>query len=184
MDDLQIVELYHNRSEIAVAITEEKYGSYCRKIAHNILLSNEDAEECVNDAYMAAWNSIPPHKPENLKTFLGKLTRNISISRWRAIRAQKNGGGEMFIAFDELTDCAAAFGSVEQIVESKELVDAYILFLDTLPTSHRRAFLLRYWYVEPISSIAERLGFSEGKVKSILHRTRKKLQNHLKKEGF
>lgn len=184
MDDLQIVELYYDRYEIAIAITEEKYGSYCRKIAHNILSNNEDAEECVNDAYMAAWNSIPPHKPESLKTYLGKLTRNISIDRWRALRTLKNGGGEMFIAFDELTDCASALSSVEQTIETKELVDAYIRFLDTLPTAHRRAFLLRYWYVEPIASIADKLGFSEGKVKSILHRTRKKLQSHLKKEGF
>ena len=182
--DGEIIDLLFARSEQGLDQIQSMYGKLFIQVARNILGNEQDAEECVNDTYIDAWNSIPPHKPENLKTFLGKLTRNISIDRWRALRTQKNGGGEMFIAFDELTDCASALSSVEQIVENKELVDAYIRFLDTLPTSHRRAFLLRYWYVEPISSIADKLGFSEGKIKSILHRTRKKLQSHLKKEGF
>ena len=184
MDDNQIVTLFLSRNEQALSETAEKYGAYCRTIAFNILANEEDTEECVNDTYMAAWNSIPPYTPNNLKTYLGKLTRNISIDRWRSHKTARNGRGETAIALDELSECIPSSNYTEQAVEDSEFMDVYTRFLDSLSPETRVVFLRRYWYVDSVSDIAKRYGYTEGKVKSILHRTRKKLQNHLKKGGF
>lgn len=184
MDDSNIIGLYQARCESAIAETAAKYEIYCRSIAFNILANEEDTEECVNDAFLAAWNSIPPYCPNNLKTYLGKLTRNISIDRWRRNHRHKNGGGEIILALDELGECVAGLQNTEQAVEDSEFFKAYINFLTSLPLETRCVFLRRYWYVDSVSDIARRYGYTEGKVKSILHRARKKLKTYLKKEGY
>lgn len=184
MDDKSIVDLYFSRSEDAITQTDRKYGRYCYSIAYNILTNKEDAEESVSDTYMAAWQAIPPRRPSVLSTFLGKITRHISIDRWRERSAHKRGGGEVTLALEELEDCVAGMQNVETEYERKEIVRAYVKFLDTLPITERRVFLCRYWYVESIEAIADRFGFSQSKVKTMLHRTRAKLRKQLAEEGF
>ena len=184
MDDELIVQLYWDRSESAISETDRKYGAYCNSIAYGILQSKEDAEESVNDTYMDAWNSMPPHRPSILATFLGKITRRISIDRWRAINRIKRGGGEMPLALEELEQCIAGGHSPEQEIERKELVEAINRFLDTLAVPERRVFLARYWYMDSIQEIASGFGFSQSKVLSMLYRTRQKLQKQLDKEGY
>lgn len=182
MDDSQILDLYFSRSEAAIQETAQKYGGYCYKIAYGILANREDSEESVNDTYLSAWNSIPPHKPAKFSTFLGKLTRNISIDRWRNTRAKKRGNGEVDIALDELGECVSGQQSVEDAVMQKEVVACLNRFLVSLSEDERSVFLCRYWYVNSLDEIADKTGFSVGKIKSILHRTRSKLSRQLDKE--
>lgn len=184
MDDNIIVDLYFQRSEKAIIETATKYGNYCYSIAYNILSSNEDAEESVNDTYNDAWNSTPPHRPSILATFLGKITRRISIDRWRKRNAEKRGGGEIPLVLDELQDCIANVTSVEEEYEKQHLSDVINTFVKSLPETEQKVFLCRYWYVDSISSISKQFGFSESKVKSMLLRTREKLRLVLIKEGF
>ena len=184
MNDKNIVDLYFNRDEEAITQTDKKYGRYCYSIAYNILMSREDAEESVSDTYMTAWRAIPPRRPSVLSTFLGKITRHISIDRWRERSAYKRGGGEVTLALDELEDCVAGLQNVEMEYERKELIRAYVKFLDTLPITERRVFLCRYWYVDSVEAIAEKFGFSQSKVKTMLHRTRAKLRKQLAEEGL
>ena len=184
MDDKSIVDLYFSRNEDAISQTDKKYGRYCYSIAYNILTNREDAEESVSDTYMTAWSAIPPRRPSVLSTFLGKITRHISIDRWRERSATKRGGGEIILALEELEDCVAGMQNVEMDYERKEIVKAYVKFLDTLPITERRVFLCRYWYVESIETIADKFGYSQSKVKTMLHRTRAKLRKQLAKEGF
>ena len=184
MDDKSIVDLYFSRSQDAITQTDKKYGPYCYSIAYNILTNKEDAEESVNDTYMTAWGAIPPRRPSVLSTFLGKITRHISIDRWRERSATKRGGGEVPLALEELKDCISGMQDVEMEYERKEVLKAYVKFLDALPNTERRVFLCRYWYVEPIETIANKFGFSESKVKTMLHRTRAKLRKQFAKEGF
>lgn len=184
MDDKRIVELYWARSESAISETAAKYGGYCYSIAYNILTNQEDAEESVSDTYLAAWNGIPPRRPAVLATFLGKITRHISIDRWRTRSACKRGGGEIALALEELENCVADSHSVEQAYARKELAAALNRFLDNLPQTDRNVFLCRYWYLDPIADIASNFGFSQSKVTSMLHRTRGKLLKQLEKEGY
>ena len=184
MDDELIVKLYWERSEKAIAETDLKYGSYCTRIAYNILQSKEDAEESVNDTYMDAWNSMPPHRPSILATFLGKITRRIAIDRWRAMNRIKRGGGEVTLALDELEECIAGSQNVEKEIEGKELAQAINRFLDGLPIPERRVFLSRYFFLDSTQEIAERYRFSQSKVISMLYRMRMKLRRQLEKEGY
>lgn len=184
MEDSRIVELYWQRSEDAIRETDLKYGQYCFSIAHNILTNAEDARESVNDTYLGAWNSIPPHKPAVLSTYLGKLTRRIAINRWKKNNASKRGGGEIVLALEELGECVSASRNMEEQLHSAELSKALNRFVMSLPIPERRVFICRYWYMDPINRIAVQFGFSESKVKSMLHRTRKKLFVFLQKEGF
>ena len=184
MNDKNIVDLYFNRDEEAITQTDKKYGRYCYSIAYNILTNKEDAEESVSDTYMTAWRAIPPRRPSVLSTFLGKITRHISIDRWRERSAYKRGGGEVTLALEELEDCVAGLQNVEMEYERKELIRAYVKFLDTLPITERRVFLCRYWYVDSVEAIAEKFGFSQSKVKTMLYRTRAKLRKQLAEEGF
>lgn len=184
MDDKGIVELYFCRNQDAITQTDKKYGRYCYHIAYNILSNKEDAEESVSDTYMAAWGAIPPHRPAVLSTFLGKITRRISIDRWRERSAVKRGGGEVALALDELSGCIAGLHDVELEYERKEIVKAYVNFMDELPVAERRVFLRRYWYADSIEAIADKFGFSQSKVKTMLHRTREKLRKRLVKEGY
>ena len=184
MNDKSIVDLYFSRDEEAITQTDKKYGRYCYSIAYNILMSREDAEESVSDTYMTAWKAIPPRRPSVLATFLGKITRNLAIDRWRERVATKRGGGEVTLALDELEDCVAGLQNVEMEYERKELIRAYVKFLDTLPITDRRVFLCRYWYVDSVEAIAEKFGFSQSKVKTMLYRTRAKLRKQLAEEGL
>ena len=184
MEDSSIVQLYWERSEAAIYETDKKYGRYCLSIADNILPSREDAQECVNDTYLAAWEAIPPHKPGVLSTFLGKLTRRISIDRWRSLTAQKRGGSTVTLALEELEACIPAQSDPAVQVEAKELAETVNRFLAKLPYQERRMFLARYFHMSSIQKIAEKYGFSDSKVKSMLHRTRKKLRTYLTEEGY
>lgn len=182
MEDEKIIDLYWSRSETAISETDRKYGKYCYSIAYNILTNNEDAEESVSDTYMAAWKAMPPKRPSVLATFLGKITRHLSIDRWRARNRYKRGGGEIILALEELEDCVAAEQTMEKALERKQLALVINRFLDSLPQTERRVFLCRYWYLDPVSDIAGFFGFSDSKVASMLHRTRKKLRTVLEKE--
>lgn len=184
MEDSRIIDLYFQRCEEAITQTAAKYGAYCFSIARNILRQTEDAKEAVNDAYLGAWNAIPPHRPKNLSAFLGKITRRISINRYLAARTEKRGGGEMEFALEELSACLPARDSLEQAMEEKALSALLNRFVRALPEPDRKVFVLRYWYLESIKDIADRLEFSQSKVKSMLFRTRNKLRSELEKEGI
>ena len=184
LSDDRIVELYWQRAESAIGETAHKYGGYCYRIAHNILNNREDAEESVNDTWLDAWNSMPPSKPSILSTFLGKITRRISIDCWRKRHAGKRGGGEMDLVLDELEDCVPGGEEVERTVEAQEMARIIREFLDDLSATDRRIFLRRYWYMEPIAAIARDFTFSETKTVSILYRLRKKLRDRLESEGY
>ncbi len=184
MDDTQIVELYWARKESAIEETEAKYGSYCRSIAGNILQNQDDAEECVNDTWLGAWNSMPPHRPSVLSTFLGKLTRRISIDKWRRATAKKRGDGQLPLVLSELEDCVSDGKSIEEETERKLLAEVIAAFVKSLPETEQKVFLCRYWYMDSVSAIATRFRFSESKVKSMLSRTREKLRIRLEKEGL
>ncbi|MGM9520901.1 MAG: RNA polymerase sigma factor [Oscillospiraceae bacterium] len=183
MDDQKIVALYWARSEEAVAETAKKYSGYCRSIAYNILQNREDAEECVNDAYIRAWGAIPPHRPERLSAFLGKITRNLALQRYLKNSARKRGGGEAALSLAELEECLPAAGG-DGISDDIALREALERFLRAQPKEARVLFTLRYFYMYPISQIAAKLGMSESRVKSALFRLRKKLRAHLEKEGI
>lgn len=184
MEDSQILELYFARSELAIQETDTKYGGYCYKIAYSILANREDSEESVSDTWLSAWNIIPPRRPARLATFLGKLTRNISIDRWRKISARKRGNGEVDIALEELGECVCGQKSVEDALIQKEVIACLNRFLAALSDDERTVFLCRYWYVNSLEEIAEKTGFSVGKIKSMLHRTRGRLSKRLEKEGL
>lgn len=184
MEDSQIVNLYFERDEQAIQETDSKYGSYCYSIAYNILTNQEDAEESVSDTYMAAWKAMPPRRPAILATFLGKITRHLSIDRWRSRSRYKRGGGEIIVALEELEECASDSGSVEKAFERKQFASVLNRFLDSLPEIERRIFLCRYWYMDSVSAIATYYGFSVSKVTSMLYRTRGKLRTALERENL
>lgn len=183
MDDNGIVELYWARSEEAIPSTAAKYGRYLGGVSYNILRVYEDAEECVNDTYLKAWNAMPPHRPSILSAFLARITRRLSIDRWRKGNAQMRGGGEVTLALDELGDCVSGRDSIEGELMQQELIDCLNCFLDMLPDTERWVFICRYWYMDSIKEICLQFGFSESKVKSMLHRTRQKLRLKLEQEG-
>lgn len=184
MEDQQIIELFLQRNEEAVAKTEQKYTNYCRSIAVHILHDAEDTNEALNDTWLAAWNSIPPHIPNCLKTFLGRLTRNISLKRVRADNTLKHGSAEIRVIFEEVEDWLRSDQDIEQQISEQELAEGINRFLDSISASERNVFVRRYWYMQPIAEIAEQFDFSESKVKSMLMRIRKKLYARLKKEGL
>ena len=183
MEDQGIVELFFDRSEQAIVETDKKYGGYCYTIAYNILASREDSEESVSDTYFSAWNTIPPRKPTLLQAFLGKITRHISIDRWRKQSAQKRGGKEMILALEELGECLDTRG-MEAEITSRELTRVLNGFLASLSETERNVFLRRYWYMDTIETIAKITGFSQSKVTSMLHRSRGKLRKKLAEEGY
>ena len=184
MNDEQIIQLFFTRNEDAIRQTDDRYGAKLTRLSENIVGSREDAQECVNDTYHDAWNAMPPHRPSVLSAFLGKITRRISIDRWRKRNAEKRGGGELPLALEELEECVSGSGSVEDEVQRKELEQLLDRFLDALPVTERRVFLRRYWYLDSVQSIARQFGFSRSKTASMLHRTRAKLRALLEKEGY
>ncbi len=184
MEDAKIVQLYWDRNEQAIPETAGKYGSYCASIARNILGNAEDAEECVNDTYLHAWNAMPPHRPKMLATFLGKLTRNLSLNRSQYNDAEKRGGGQSAAVLDELGELVSGGDEPEQEVDRRELIEAINAFLDELPHGKRRIFVCRYWYFDSVSEIAARFGLTENRVSVTLSRLRRKLHDYLSERGF
>lgn len=182
--DEAIIEMYWNRQEEAIAHTSEKYHTYCFAIAKNILYVYEDSEECVSDTWMHAWNSIPPQRPDILKSFLGKITRNLSLDRYRKDHAQKRGGGEVEVCLDELEECVSDGSNVEGEILAGELKDTIQAFVTNLAERDRNVFIRRYFFMENAGEISQKYGLTEGNVLQILSRTRKKLGEYLRKEGY
>ena len=183
MEDHEIVALYFARSERAITETARKFGAYCRKIAWNILASRRDAEECENDTWLAAWNTMPPQRPARLAPYLGRITRNLALDRLDQAAAQKRGGGQAALLLDELAECLPAPDRVEQEVEAAELARQISAFLRAQPEPARSMFLRRYWYGDAIGEIAVRYGMPTGRVRVTLHRTRARLRQALEREG-
>lgn len=183
MKDSEIVQLYWDRDAAAITETGNKYGAYCFTVANNILNSNEDAEECVNDTYLKAWNAIPPHKPEKLKPFLAKITRNLAFNRYNARTAKKR-GGELGVVLEELAECIPCEKDVESEYAAKELGECIRLFAGSLPVREGDIFVRRYFFTESIEVIAKRFGMTENNVMVTLSRIRKKLKTKLIKEGM
>lgn len=184
MEDSEIIALFMERDEKAIAASSEKFGTYCKTIARRILRNEEDVSECVNDVYLKAWESIPPKKPPVLATFFGKLTKNHALNLLKRSKTEKRGSGTEELVFEELEECISDRFSVESELERKELVAAINRFLENAGETNRKAFVLRYWYCADIPYIAGYLGVSENNASVILNRTRKKLKQFLIKEGF
>lgn len=184
MDDHQIVDLFWARSESAISEASIKYGRYCHSIALNIVVSAEDAEECVSDMLLQAWNSMPANRPSLLSAYLGKITRNLALNSFRKRKAGKRGGGEIELILHELEDCLPAKNGVEDELEGEHLAKLISHFLRTLNDESMTVFVRRYWYSDSIASIAARCGISESKIKSMLFRCRNKLRAYLGSEDF
>lgn len=183
MDDEKIVALFWERSEEALHQTASRYGAYCHRIAFNILRNQEDAEECVNEAYWRTWESIPPHKPQGLAAFIGKITRNLALDCLEKKHAQKR-SRHTEIILDELAEVLPDSDSLRAPSDDIALKDAINGFLATLPDRTRVVFLRRYWYLDTVKQIARQLGMSESNVKITLFRTREQFKAYLRKEGI
>ncbi|MDO5410193.1 MAG: sigma-70 family RNA polymerase sigma factor [Lachnospiraceae bacterium] len=197
MEDKEIIELYWSRDSSAITVSAEHYGNYCRQIAWNILQNHEDCEECINETWFRAWNAMPDARPNSLKSFLGAITRRLSLDYYRKSHAEKRGRGEISAIYDELQTCipdsAAAAASknskgsdnnVERHLEHLALTAALNSFLSQLDSTSRILFIRRYWYSDSIRELAQNLHLNENRIKSTLFRTRKKLKKHLEKEGI
>ena len=184
MEDCQIIELYWQKNTDAISETASKYGAYCFNIADNILHNTEDSEECVNDTWLHTWNAMPPQQPNSLRIFLARITRNLSFDRFSARNARKRGGGEIILVLDELAECLSSGTDVETEYENKELEQCIRRFVQTLPERDGNVFVRRYFFTDPVASIAGRYSLTENNVMVILNRTRKKLKRELMKEGY
>lgn len=184
MTDASIIDLYWARAERAIAETDRVYGPFCYSLAYGILSNREDSEESVSDAYMAAWNSMPPARPESLKAYLAKLTRRISISRLRKNLAFKRGGGEAQAVIDELEEVLPAGADLQETLEVREIAEALNRFLAALPVRERRVLMLRCYYALPINEIAAKLGLNLSSTRTILQRNRARLRRFLEEEGL
>ena len=183
MEDERIIELYRERNEEAIAASKAKYGRKCYAIAYNILHDRSDAEECENDTYMAAWNSIPPRNPTALSAFLVAITRRISLDKYRRKHAAKR-GGELALSLSELEECIPNGKNIDDRLQAESLAKTISAFLRTLPEPECNVFIRRYWHFDSIGSICARYGYGQSKVKMMLLRTREKLQTYLEKEGI
>ena len=183
MEDTEIVELYWARNERAIEESNTKYGPLCRSIALRVLESAEDGEECVSDTWLRAWNAMPPRRPARLGAFLGKITRNLALDRWRREHAEKRYGGETAMALEELGEIVSG-KSLEDEVQSRELDRALDGFLRGLAKRDRELFLRRYWGAETLESLAKQTGLSLGAVHRRLGKLRESLRDHLQKEGI
>ena len=183
MEDKRIIDLYFKRDESAIAETAFKYGGLVRSIARNILRSDADAEECENDVYNAAWNAIPPERPENFSAFLGRITRNIALDRYDYNTAAKR-NGSFDLILSELEECISSRETTESEYEQKLIAEYIDKFLRQLDYTKRVVFIRRYWYADTVEETARFLGWSVPKTKSVLSRTRKKLRAYLEQEGW
>ena len=183
MEDAKIIDLYWDRDETAITETQAKYGNYCRAIALRITGNMQDMEECVNDTYLGAWNSMPPHRPKFLQAFLGKIARNLSLKKYRDKTAQKRGGGENALAFEEFEEMVGTENTVEEKIAADEIAQIINGFLKDRKKQERQVFVCRYFYFESIEEICRRFGFGESKVKMMLKRMRDQLREVLEREG-
>ena len=184
MEDSKIVDLYWQRSEQAIHETKNKYENLLYSVAKNIIFTHEDAEECVNDTYLSAWNSIPPTRPTILSAFLGKITRNLAFNKYKHNHVMKRGSGEIAVVLDELAECVSGLEDVEQEIDRRELIAEINSFLDTLSPKKRNIFICRYWYSDSIPSIAKRYEMTESNVSVTLNRLRSKLKEYLSERGY
>lgn len=185
MEDEEIIELYFGRSENAITQTKEKYNSFCYSISYNILHSHEEAEECVNEAYYHLWNTIPPNRPNRLTAFLGRIVKNISLSKWRMNHSQGRGSGIQPVQFAELEECIDMKYDIESEQDKAEISEAVKAFIQNLDDFKQRIFIQRYWYMMEIKQIAADNNIGDSKVKMMLLRMRNELKEYLmKKELF
>lgn len=184
MEDSQIIALFQQRREEAIAAVREKYSAYCAQIAGNILGNSEDTEEVLNDLWLRVWNTIPPQEPYALRSFLAKITRNLALDRYRAETSEKRGGGKLHTALEELETCVPGGLAPETALDAKQLQLDIGRFLATLSPRDRSIFLRRYFYMESTWEIAEKYGLRENAVLTVLSRARKKLKDYLRKEGY
>ncbi len=181
MEDSQIIQLFLERSEDAIVAVDRKYGPLCRSIAHNLLGSERDAEECLNDTWHALWNTIPPQIPENLGAFAAKITRNLAMKQLTRMNAEKRQA--ITVPYDELRECLPTGASPQELLEGKELAQTLNRFLSELDRNSRDLFLRRYWFFDSVKDIAHGFGMSQTRVTTKLHRIRKKLKDYLAKEA-
>jgi RNA polymerase sigma-70 factor (ECF subfamily) len=184
MTDAQILDLYESRNESAISETANRYGAYCTAIAMGILHNREDAEECVSDTYLRAWNAIPPERPAILSAFLGRIVKNLSLDRYKARKTTKRAADETALLLSELEGCVPARATVESVVDSRSLSAVIEGFLQTILPNDAAYFTRRYWHNDSVGEIARRFAVSESRVKSSLFRTRNKLKTTLEKEGI
>lgn len=184
MEDKAIIELYISRSEDAISETQKKYSSLCRSIAYNILRDNGETEECTNDTYMKLWNSIPPQIPVILKNYIAKIARNTALHFYRMKHRMKRGGDTVELALSEIAECVDMTNDVESAAEGRETSEEIADFLDSLDSTRRTVFLLRYWDFMSVREIAEKQGLSESSVRTSLHRTRNQLKKFLEEKGL
>ncbi len=184
MEDKSIIDLFWQRSEKAIEETEKKYGSYCYAISYRVLKNEADVQECVNDTYLRAWYAMPPKKPNNLRTFLGRIIRNLSLDKCQYYFAKKRKGDLIEIPLQELEECIAAGNSIEQELEIVELGREINKFLETLEKQQQIIFVQRYWYFFSNKEIAMKLKMSEKKVSYSLFQMRKKLKAYLEERGY
>lgn len=185
MEDKEILSLFEARSEKAIEAIAAKYGRYCYMIAYTILRNKEDAEECVNDAYLRAWNAIPPFYPENLEAYLAKLTRNRSIDEYRRKRTKKAGSGEIEVVFEELQECIPVKGETPEAVAERYAIHQILeQFLEKESVEERAVFVQRYWYMLSVKEIARMHRMSRSRVTSLLFRQRNRLKKMLWEGGF
>lgn len=184
MEERDIVALYWARDERAIAETERRYAPFCRAIARNILGDAEEGEECLQDTWVRAWNAIPPNRPDSLRVFLGRITRNLALNRLRNARAEKRGGGQVALALGELAECLPGGETPEETHDRREMITALDRFLGELPEEPRAIFLRRYWRMDSIAEIARWAGWSESRVSTLLYRLRGRLREFLTVEGL
>ena len=182
MEDERLVELFLSRDEQAISELDKKHGRLCHSISYNILHSNEDAEECVNDAYLGVWNSVPPQHPNPLVSFVCRIVRNISIARYHSNTAKKRGGG-YDLALVEIEGMLSAPHTVEDSFDARELARLIAEFLDSVSTENRVIFMRRYWFCDNYADIAHHVGLSEKNISVRLSRIRKQLKQHLTEQG-
>ena len=184
MNDKSIIELFNKRDEPAIEKSKKQYGAYCTAIAYRILQNHEDTEECVNDTWLKAWNTIPPEQPRSLSLYLGALTRNTALNRLENKNAKLRGGGELDIVFHEIEAVFATYGDPEKAYEQKELTEYINRFLKTVSKRERNILPCRYFYLYSTEQIAAAHRISQNHVRTILSRTLKKLKQYLEKEEY
>lgn len=181
-EDTKIIEMFLRRQENAIRALAEKYGAVCMRIAHNILNNSSDAEECVNDTYLAAWNTIPPQNPNPLKTYICRIVRNIATAKYHSNTALKR-NSHYDVALDELEECLATSSTVEEEISAGELTRLLNIFLENLDRDNRIMFMRRYWYGDSVNDIAVKFGVSANNAAVKLSRIREKLKKFLQENG-
>ena len=184
MEDHEIVALYWDRKEEAIAETDRKYGAYCSNVAYGILRSREDSAECVSDTWLRAWNTMPPQRPRKLGAYLTKIVRNLSLDRYRRHHALRRGGGQLTAVYEELEEVIPTAPAGESLADSLAIRDSLERYLEQLELRQRQVFLLRYWYAHTPSEIGSQLGMTRQQVNSMLFGLRKRLKAHLEQEGI